>query len=415
MSGSRASGRARRPEGGCADIGSHLRFRASSPAPDCAPIRVRLLGEDLVAFRDTSGAVGLVDAYCPHRRAPLFFGRSDDCGLRCIYHGWKFERGGNCVDMPSEPAGTKMQDKVKLTAYRTFEGGDVLWAYLGPAEAQPPPPNFEWMRAPTTHRFVSKTFENCNYLQAMEGGFDSAHSSFLHDETLAGDYSNYRQQDRQPQIEVEMTDYGYLYSSTRVIGDHKYVRVNQYIAPFHQARGSMRHRDSSDYPKLDGHMWVPIDDTSTYVWNWLHTADPEILLTADRAVEWETRLGRGPEDYEPASYRLRRNQDNDYLIDREMQKTRNFSGIKGLNTQDFALQEGMGSIVDRSKEFLGSSDRAVIALRRVVQRAIDNVENGGDALGADPKDYAKVRGYDDLISGEADWKEEFGGKLVASW
>jgi len=139
------------------------------PEPDGPPVRVRLLAEDLIAFRDTAGTVALVDAYCPHRRAPLFYGRNEECGLRCVYHGWKFDRAGNCVDMPSEPPGTPLQAKVKLRAYPTCERGGVVWTYMGPEDKRPPEPDFEWLRAPPTHQFVSKTFEHCKYLQAMEG------------------------------------------------------------------------------------------------------------------------------------------------------------------------------------------------------------------------------------------------------
>src|SRR5271167_594357 len=139
------------------------------PEPDGPPVRCRLLGEDLVAFRDTAGRAGLVGAFCPHRRAPLFFGRNEECGLRCVYHGWKFDRTGACVDMPSEPPDSLFKTKVAIEAYPTWEGGGV-WAYLGPKELQPAPPDYEWVRAPATHRFVSKTFEQANWLQALEGG-----------------------------------------------------------------------------------------------------------------------------------------------------------------------------------------------------------------------------------------------------
>jgi phthalate 4,5-dioxygenase len=161
------------------------------PEPDGAPVRVRLLGEDLIAFRDTTGAVGLVDAFCPHRRAPLFFGRNEECGLRCVYHGWKFDVAGNCVDLPSEPDGSPMKAGIKLTAYPTHEKAGIVWAYLGPAATMPAPPDYEWTRAPATHRYVSKTYEACNYLQAVEGGLDTAHSSFLHNLRL-GDTSLFR-------------------------------------------------------------------------------------------------------------------------------------------------------------------------------------------------------------------------------
>src|SRR5882757_4738149 len=130
------------------------------PEKDGAPLRVRLLGEDLVAYRDSEGKIGLLEAYCPHRRAPLFFGRNEECGLRCVYHGWKFDRNGDCVDMPSEPVGTPLQARVKIKAYPAIEKGGLVWVYMGPREAMPTPPDYEWLRAPASHRFVSKTLEN---------------------------------------------------------------------------------------------------------------------------------------------------------------------------------------------------------------------------------------------------------------
>ena len=154
------------------------------PEADGAPVRVRLLGEDLIAFRDSAGNVGLVDAFCPHRRAPMFFGRNEECGLRCVYHGWKFDRDGTCVDMPSEPPDSLFKTKVTIAAYPTWEGGGIVWTYMGPPELQPPPPDYELVRAPATHRYVSKTFEDCNWLQALEGGLDTAHSSFVHNNDI---------------------------------------------------------------------------------------------------------------------------------------------------------------------------------------------------------------------------------------
>jgi phenylpropionate dioxygenase-like ring-hydroxylating dioxygenase large terminal subunit len=154
---------------------------------DGAPVRVRLLGEDLVAFRDTTGAVGLVDAYCAHRRAPMFLGRNEKAGLRCVYHGWKYDRTGRCTEMPTEPKESTYKDRIKLKAYPTWEGGDMIWTYMGPLPA-PPPPDYELIRAPTTHRFVSRTVQDCNYLQALEGGLDSSHATILHNMTL-GDMS----------------------------------------------------------------------------------------------------------------------------------------------------------------------------------------------------------------------------------
>src|SRR5665213_1746236 len=204
------------------------------PERDGTPIRVRLLGEKLVAFRDSDGVVGLMEDACPHRRAPMFFGRNEECGLRCVYHGWKFDRHGACTDMPSEPADSLFKKKVTVTAYPTHEAGGVVWTYMGPPEKQPSPPDYEWLRAPSTHRYVSKTFEACNYMQAMEGGLDTAHSSFVHNETIAST-EWFRSKDGAPRIDVEKTDYGYTYVSTRTIDEKTdYVRIYRYVMPFMQ-------------------------------------------------------------------------------------------------------------------------------------------------------------------------------------
>src|SRR5438105_1937424 len=172
------------------------------PEPDGDPVRLRLLGEDLVVFRDSNGQIGLVSAFCPHRRAPLFFGRNEECGLRCVYHGWKFDITSACVDMPSAPPDSLFKTKVTLEAYPPYEAADVVFAYLGPSEFMPPKPPFEWMRAPCTHRHVSKTYEECNWLQALEGGLDTSHSSFLHNEDLKNK-SYLRNADTAPRLEVE--------------------------------------------------------------------------------------------------------------------------------------------------------------------------------------------------------------------
>src|SRR5579871_1356736 len=206
------------------------------PENDGAPIRVRLLGEDLIAFRDSEGKVGLVDAYCPHRRAPMFFGRNEECGLRCVYHGWKFDREGNCVDMPSEPPDSLFKTKVKIEAYPTFEAAGAVWCYMGPPEQQPPVPDYEWMRAPATHRHLSKTFEEANWLQALEGGLDTAHSSFLHNMDL-NNRAYLRNADTAPLLEVDKTDYGFRYAGIRSAGERNYVRVYHYIMPAQQCRG----------------------------------------------------------------------------------------------------------------------------------------------------------------------------------
>jgi phenylpropionate dioxygenase-like ring-hydroxylating dioxygenase large terminal subunit len=386
------------------------------PEPDGAPIRIRILGEDLIAFRDSENKVGLVDAYCPHRRAPLFLARNEECGLRCVYHGWKFNRNGDCTDMPSEPAGTSLQSKAKLLAYPTVDKGGVVWAYMGPRELIPAEPDYEWTRAPATHRYVSKTFENCNYLQALEGGLDTSHSSFAHNNKL-GDRANLRQHDRAPSIEVERTDYGYYYVSQRKVDAGTYVRVYHYVMPSQQLRASViGYEGVRNKPaRLDGHIWVPIDDYTTHIFNIMCAPHPEDELTPDSVETRERAAGRGKEDHIPGTFRLKRNQSNDYLIDRQMQKTQNFTGIVGVNTQDFALQEGMGQICDRSKEFLGTSDKAIVGMRRLLLEAIAVNEKGGMPRALDPKTYRSVRAYDRVIPADQDWHQAMEKDLIALW
>lgn len=390
---------------------------AELPEQDGAPLRVRLLGEDLLAFRDSNGDVGLIDAYCPHRRAPMFFGRNEECGMRCVYHGWKFDRHGDCVDMPSEPAGTPLQARVKIKAYPCVERGGIVWAYMGPKDKMPAPPDFEWTRAPATHRHVSKTYEDCNYLQAMEGGLDTAHSSFAHNNNL-GDKNEMRLRDRSPRLDVERTDYGYYYTSHRNLGDGRaYVRIYHFAMPFQQFRGGihMFSGKKREYPELNGHIWVPIDDTTTWVYNWACAYDRDAKFSEENVIERETFYGRGPDDMIPGTFRLKANRSNDYFIDRAVQKTKTYTGIKGINTQDFALQEGMGPLVDRSLEHLGTSDKAIVAMRRIMLEAINDVAEGRAPRGIDPATQRAIRPYDGFMQVDDDWRDVFGSELVAKW
>jgi phthalate 4,5-dioxygenase len=386
------------------------------PEPDCAPVRVRLLGEDLIGFRDTLGRVGLVDAYCPHRRAPLFFGRNEECGLRCVYHGWKFDADGNCVELPTEPSSSKMKDHIKIKAYPTYEKAGVIWAYMGPQDLKPEPPDYEWMRAPDTHRHVSKTFEHCNWLQTLEGGLDTAHSSYLHNNRL-GDNKALRQRDRAPTLDVEKTDYGYTYISHRKAGeDGTYVRVYHYVMPWQAMRGNaINPRGRNQAPTLDGHLWVPIDDEHTFVYNWMCGVDANASISLEEAEERETHAGRGPSDMIPGTFILKKNPSNDYFVDRQIQKTTNYSGIIGLNTQDFALQEGMGPICDRTQEHLGSTDKAIIAMRNLLLEATRAAERNEPVRGTDPKAHGTIRPYDSLVPPGANWREHMADDLRPKW
>jgi phenylpropionate dioxygenase-like ring-hydroxylating dioxygenase large terminal subunit len=387
------------------------------PEPDGPPVRVRLLGEDLVAFRDSDGAVGLVEAFCPHRRAPMFFGRNEQGGLRCVYHGWKFDRAGACVDMPSEPPDSMFKSKVAIGSYPTWEGGGLVWTYMGPPEHRPAVPDYEFTRAPATHRQVSKTYEECNWLQALEGGLDTSHSSFAHNLDIH-DKSYLRTQDTAPKLEVYRTDYGYTYAGIRKVDDKQYVRAYHYVMPAQQMRGRVTSRKGAyvdDHPTINGHIWVPIDDETTWVYNWMYSYTPDIPITEEYAIGLETQYGRGPDDLIPGTFQLKRNLRNDYEIDRELQRTKTFTGITGVNTQDMALQEGMGRIVDRSKEHLGTSDRAIIVMRQLLLEAMVDLEAGRSIRGTDPHSYSRVRAVDLVIPPAPDWREALKDELVAKF
>jgi phenylpropionate dioxygenase-like ring-hydroxylating dioxygenase large terminal subunit len=387
------------------------------PEPDAPPVRVRLLGEDLIAFRDTSGEVGLVDAYCAHRKAPLFYGRNEECGIRCVYHGWKYDATGACVDMPSEPPYSKFRLRVSIKAYPTHEAGGVIWAYMGPQERMPAPPDYEWMRAPATHRRVSKTGEQCNFLQGIEGGIDTAHSSFAHNNDL--DNSRLlRSRDTHPRLEVDRREHGFTYASVRNISDDQtYLRLYQFMMPFQQSRGSLLDWEGNPakLPSIHGHIWVPIDDEHTFVYNWMYSSDERFPISDEYWVDHESRMGRGPQHFKPGTYWLKLDQSNDFAIDREVQRTKTFTGIEGINTQDFALQTGMGAIVDRSTEALGSTDMAIQTARRLLLEAADAVEAGQDPLGCEPDQHRQPRGADLLVPRGSDWRDVSKEVTLAYW
>lgn len=387
------------------------------PEPDGPPVRVRMLGEDLVAFRDSTGQVGLIEAHCPHRGAPMFFGRNEEAGLRCVYHGWKFDVGGNCVDLPSEPPGSVFKQKVNINAYMTWEGGGVVWAFLGPRAEAPSPPDYEWLRAPQTHRRVSKTLENANYLQALEGGIDTAHSSFVHNNEIDNP-ARLKSIDVHPKLEVEKAPYGFRYAGIRRIGEERlYVRAYHFMLPAMQMRAALidKQGEPRTLPTLRGHIWVPVDDEWTLVYNWMCSATAAVEISDEAWRKHEMAAGRGEDDYIPGTYRLRRNLSNDYLVDRELQRTRTYTGITGLNTQDYAVQEGMGPIVDRSREHLGSSDKAIIAARRMLLDALQSVKEGHPPAGSDPEPCRGVRPAEAIVKASERWQEALADLLEARW
>jgi hypothetical protein len=317
--------------------------------------------------------------------------------------------------MPSEPPDSLFKTKVRVTTYPTWEGGGVVWTYMGPADQQPAPPDYEWVRAPKSHTFVSKTYEDCNWLQCLEGGIDTSHSSFAHRNDIGS--TTLMRRDGHPEIEVEKNAYGYRYSSTRRLDDlEDYVRIYHFVMPSQQLRGGVVERTGgrAKIPRLAGHLWIPRDDETTYAYNTLWAYDPQIPLTDEFIWAWEGACGRGKDDLLPG-YKLKASRENDYFIDRDVQRTKTYTGIPGINTQDYALQEGMGKIVDRSKEHLGTSDRAIIAARQLLLEAIDEVEAGRRPRGADPANYRDARPYDGHLKRGDDWRTAFAPELVAKY
>jgi phenylpropionate dioxygenase-like ring-hydroxylating dioxygenase large terminal subunit len=378
------------------------------PEPDCPPVRVRLLGEDLVAFRDTQGRIGLLEEYCPHRRVSLFFGRNEECGLRCVYHGWKFDVDGHCVDMMNEPEELNFKNKVRATSYPAVEVGGIIWAYMGPPESQPPLPKFAWTQVPATHRHVTKVIQECNWLQGLEGGIDTSHAQILHRAFTATIGPTSRgPRGGAPTVEVDVTNYGYRYAGIYPRPDGvSFIRTYQFVMPFHQLRPSTTDRGN---PSVAGHIWVPMDDDNTMVYNWEYSITDEPLNEEDRL---ERRLGNGPLAVDQTTFRSQRHRDNNYLLDRQAQKTKNFTGIAGVNTQDRAVQESMGRIVDRSREHLGPADKAIIQARRLLLQAIRTVQEGGTPGGLAPT-YYTLWAPEGVLPRTSDWRELFASETDA--
>ena len=376
---------------------------------DGAPVRVRLLGEQLIAFRDSDGRVGLLEELCAHRRASLFLGRNEQCGLRCVYHGWKYDIEGRIVDMSTEPADSTFKERVRQPAYPTCEIGDVVWAYMGSPEQMPPKPYFGWTQPPTTHRSVSRNWQECSYLQAVEGGVDSAHVGWLHrvlqPEDGGAGFSGIWTENVVAD-EVDPTDYGHVYACIRSVpDDRKWARVYHFVMPFHVMfpleLGYGGTGIDSYTPMMGGTMWVPMDDENAMMYLWTVRLGEEPLTLPER--EWLDRIrGLGPGTLTD-DFRKRRNRQSDWGIDRALQKSTNFSGIEGILAQDHAVQEGMGPIVDRRKEHLGKTDHAVVRTRRVLLDALDSLEAGREPPGLTTSYYG-LFGSERILPNDADWR-----------
>jgi phthalate 4,5-dioxygenase oxygenase subunit len=359
--------------------------------PDSAPVRLRILGEDLVAFRDTKGRVGVVAAYCRHRLAPLFFGRNEHCGLRCVYHGWKFDINGQCLDIPNVPKG-KISDGVRqraaITAYPAREAGGLVWVYMGQPEHMPQLPNMEWMTVPQDHTHVARWLQRTNWAQGMEGELDTSHISFLHSGLNPSEMPPVIRwaTDGAPVITLHETEYGYVYGARRTYDDQYYWRVTHWMLPMWSAIAGPPEPFWGQ-----GRAWVPVDDhhVTTFGYNYRVDrpySDSEVA-EFDSGRLFPPRMRKGTfelqDGYVIDAFLPLANRENDYLIDRSVQREKTFTGILGINEQDRSLQENFPGqpgarrgIVDRAREMLVASDLPIVKARRRLISLAKALEQG---------------------------------------
>jgi phthalate 4,5-dioxygenase oxygenase subunit len=376
---------------------------------DGTPVHAKLLGEDLVIFRDSEGRVGVLDEHCPHRRASLVMGRNEEGGLRCLYHGWKVDVQGNVLEMASEPASSGLCSKVKHTAYPTREWGGFVWAYMGPAGEMPAfePPAF----APSAGTRVSivKVQVPCNWAQILEGAIDSAHSSSLHStdmpparvdgakatETVWPRPST----DKAPRLQLQQTPFGFRYAAIRRpianSATHDYIRITLFEAPF-----SVHIPPNNMYNLSILH--IPQDDCNTYFYfvAWSDTGEG----IGEEA--WRKFCGAQPGVDLDWKYRKFRTRDNNYLQDRKSMKRGDFTGIRGIPMQDMAMWETMGTIADRGRERLGASDLAIVEFRRIMVDAVRQFAAGKPAIGtgAPHVPRAGLRSFEGIVAKGTDWR-----------
>ncbi len=380
------------------------------PHPDCDPVRVLLLSEKLIAFRDTNGKIGMVADSCPHRGASLFFGRNEECGLRCVYHGWKFDVDGSCVDMPNEPAESNFKSKVKATAYPCVERGGLVWTYMGPSATPPALPLFETNMLPEGQYQAQAVQRECNWLQGLEGDFDTSHAAFLHSGGVdyrsmrEGSFFYYTLRDKTPRYATVDTPGGVMYTGYRETEPgFTYHRIAQFLLPAF----SMTPTGILGLT-IQGLFNTPMDDEHTIRFSTRPVAtsgnaresyaDPNYnrIELLPNTTDWHGR------------FRAAANVTNDYRIDRDLQRSKSgpggFTGIKGVTLQDQMITESEGPIYDRSTERLGTSDAAIIAIRRrLLAAARDLAERGITPPGVeDPEVYA-VRSGGTILPAKEDW------------
>lgn len=377
--------------------------------PDGAPLRIKLLGEDFIAFRDTQGRVGIVEPRCSHRGANLFFGRNEECGLRCAYHGWKFDADGQCIDLPTAApeVAEQLRAKAAIRALQVAEYGDIIWAYMGLGEA-PPLPKFEFAELPSSQRFVAKKWQQCNWAQAVEGGLDTAHFSYLHAAIKNGektslmgkmgsneppDIARFRWliEDGAPKFSIMKHDAGLVLGAARQADeDQLYWRVTQFMMPNHSLA-------PNTFPgeMCQGNTWVPVSDESCWIFCFAYQLDRDLTQEErERFAAGHGIFASVDEQFVPL-----RNRDNDYLLDREVQRTSNFTGIEGISEQDAAIADSQGLIADRTREMLGQTDIGIVRFRQMMLEAAQEVSAGRLPHGCRNADAYLVRSGD-AMSGQ---------------
>jgi len=380
------------------------------PSPDCPPLRVKLLGEELIGFRTTSGEVGLIRNACPHRGASLFFGRNEEEGLRCVYHGWKFDVSGACVDMPSEPAESNFKTKVNATAYPCRERNGVIWAYMGPRKDPPLLPELEGNMHPNYR--VSILHRANNWMQGIEGELDTIHAAFLHgganrvENARTGTFGYYSARSRAGRFSVRETENGTSYGMYREAEDDSYYwRIGHLLFPcFAMPPGAATLGESP--PGVLA--YVPMDDYHTLEWGIgarLPDETPQVQATRQAAGAGREYLPNTSDWH--GRFNITQNWQNDFLIDREAQKNwKSYTGIEGIRQQDMAMTEGMGPIYDRSHEHLGTTDQMIIRSRRAYIRAAKAFQEKGILpAGVDHPEVYHQRPGQIILPRNVDWWE----------
>jgi phthalate 4,5-dioxygenase len=382
---------------------------------DGDPLRLMLLGERLIAFRDSGGRVGVLDHRCPHRCASLFFGRNEEGGLRCVYHGWKFDAAGNCLDMPNLPADHDFKSKVKARAYRVAELNGLVFVYMGAEAAAPPLPALEAMLCPPDETDLWARQRQCNWLQALEGDIDTSHFSFLHAGKVAledidpNHLERFQFGDRAPRYHVRRMDYGTMYCAYRPAQPgHTYYRFAHFVFPFWTL---FPNGPLTDNVLVQG--WVPMDDTHTmaFTFSWKRKTP---VITVNKAGEPLPLLNRFTPTLPNTAdwfgrWRPVANQSNDYLIDRDAQRTISYTGIAGVFPQDSAVTESMGEITDRTLETLAPSDLMIVMTRRRLTDAVQALRDKGTVPPgvADPAIAASARSGDLIAPEGQPWGEVY--------